>query len=182
MRSTHQEFAARVTVEDGVAPVDHAAHVGGTVAAKGTISSAKGMAAGAYIDSYEWNSDKSEMTSRGTSYPGEPGAIYLSNHSYGYIAGWSRTGTSTPRWDWWGSETGSTAVEDDFGKYNPFSRDSDSLSYSLPYFLVFRAAGNDRGDNPAVGDPVALSPNGTTVEPDATGIYPTGRQRLQERL
>ncbi len=174
VRSTHQEFGGRVTVKDGAAAVDHATHVGGTVAAAGTVSLARGMATGARIDSYEWNSDKSEMTSRGASYPGEPGSIYLSNHSYGYIAGWNRTGLSSPKWDWWGSGTASTGVEDDFGKYNSYARDSDSLSYSLPYFLVFRAAGNDRGDNPVAGDSVALSPNGTTVLSYDTAQHPAG--------
>lgn len=157
VRSTHQEFGARVTVKDGASPLDHSTHVGGTIAASGVVAAAKGMAPVANIDSYEWNSDKSEMTARGASYPGEPGTIYLSNHSYGYIAGWTYTGYSSPKWNWYGSGTTAAGTETDFGVYDTNSRDTDSLAASLPYFLMFRSAGNDRADNPATGDSVSLS-------------------------
>ena len=157
VRSTHQEFGARVTVKDGATLLDHSTHVGGTIAAAGIVAAAKGMAPVANIDSYEWNSDKSEMTARGASYPGEPGTIYLSNHSYGYIAGWTYTGYSSPKWNWYGSGTTAAGTETDFGIYDTNSRDTDSLAASLPYFLMFRSAGNDRADNPVAGDSVSLS-------------------------
>jgi len=173
-RATHQEFGGRVTVKDGSPAVDHATHVGGTIAAAGALTGAKGMAPAVRIDSYDWNSDRSEMTTRGATYPGEPGKLYLSNHSYGYVAGWNYTGKASPQWDWWGSGTTAAGVEDDFGKYSSYARDSDSLAGSLPYYLVFRSAGNDRGENPAVGVPVALSANGTTVVSYDPALHPAG--------
>ncbi len=174
VRATHQEFGGRVTVKDGAATIDHSTHVGGTIAAAGTVAAAKGMATALRIDSYDWNSDKSEMTARGASYPAEPGTIYLSNHSYGYIAGWNYTGKASPVWDWWGAGTTSTGVEDDFGKYSSYARDGDSLEVSLPYYLILRSAGNDRADNPSTGQSVTLSPNGSSTVSYDPALHPAG--------
>lgn len=177
-RSTHQEFGGRVTVKDGASAVDHSTHVGGTMAAAGIVAAAKGMAPALHIDSYEWTSDKTEMTARGASYPGEPGKIQLSNHSYGLITGWNYTGLSSPKWSWYGTGTTSTGVETDFGKYDTNARDTDSLAFSLPYYLIVRSAGNDRLDNPAAGDPVSLTTSTTSAvtydpasHPPGDGVY-----------
>ena len=72
-RPTHQEFGGRVTVKDGAATIDHATHVGGTLIAEGLVASARGMANAALVDSYDWNSDTSEMTARGATAPGVQG-------------------------------------------------------------------------------------------------------------
>lgn len=173
-RSTHQEFGGRITVKDGAAAADHSTHVAGTIAAAGVIADVKGMAPSIRVDSYEWTSDKSEMTSRGASYPGESGKIYLSNHSYGYVSGWNYTGLASPRWSWYGSGTTSTGVEPDFGKYETNARDTDSLAFSLPYYLVLRSAGNDRLDNPATGDPVSLSTSTTSAVAYDPALHPAG--------
>ena len=174
VRATHQEFGGRVTVKDGAAPLDHSTHVGGTIAAAGVDAAAKGMATAVSVDSYEWTSDKSEMTARGATYPGEPGKIQLSNHSYGFIAGWNYTGKASPIWDWWGNGTTGTGVEQDFGKYDTNARDSDSLAASAPYYLIFRSAGNDRYDNPGTGQSVALSAGGNTAVSYDPALHPPG--------
>ena len=174
VRATHQEFGGRVTVKDGAANLDHSTHVGGTIAASGVVASAKGMATAVNVDSYEWTSDKSEMTARGATYPGEAGKLYLSNQSYGYIAGWNYTGKASPIWDWWGNGTTSTGVEQDFGKYDTNARATESLAASAPYFLMFRSAGNDRGDNPATGQSVSLSAGGNTAVSYDPALHPAG--------
>ncbi len=174
VRATHQEFGGRVTVKDGAAPLDHSTHVGGTIAAAGVVASARGMATAASVDSYEWTSDKSEMTARGATYPGEPGKIYLSNHSYGFVAGWNYTGKASPIWDWWGNGTTATGVEQDFGKYDTNARDSDSLAASAPYFLIFRSAGNDRYDNPGTGQSVSLTAGGNNAVSYDPALHPAG--------
>lgn len=174
VRSTHQELTGRVTIKDGAALADHSTHVGGTIGAVGVSAAAKGMATAVGIDSYEWTSDKSEMTSRGASFPGEAGKIYLSNHSYGYISGWNYTGLSSPRWTWYGSGTTSTSFEPDFGKYETNARDTDSLAFSLPYYLILRSAGNDRQDNPATGDPVSLTTSTTSATSYNPASHPAG--------
>ena len=79
------------------------------------------MANTATVNCYDWNSDTSEMASRGATYAGEPGAIYLSNHSYSYITGWNYTGNPSRLWEWWGNGTNAakntTAILQTTGDY-----------------------------------------------------------------
>ena len=171
-RSSHNEFGGRVIVKDASAVIDHATHVAGTLGASGLVPSAQGMAPAANVDSYDWNSDSSEMISRGAATAGEAGKIYLSNHSYNYISGWNYVGGAVT-WEWNGSGTASTSLENDFGCYNTYARDADSMAYNAPYYLVFRSAGNDRTDNPSSGQSVALAPGGAAVTYDAA-THPAG--------
>jgi hypothetical protein len=176
-RATHQEFGSRLTVMDGTTNViDHASHVGGTLVASGINGAARGMAPGATVNSYDWNNDTSEMTSRGAATAGDPGKIYLSNHSYNFVNGWNYVNGGSPYrlWEWYSSGTSSTSIETDFGLYNSTARDSDSLAFNAPYYLIFRSAGNDNNDNPANGDSVALSPGGGTVVTYNSASHPAG--------
>jgi subtilisin family serine protease len=178
VRSTHQEFgaAARVAIKDGSASIDHATHVAGTIAAAGVVASARGMATAALVDSYDWNSDKSEMTARGATAPGQSGVLYLSNHSYGYVSGWNYVNGGSPFrvWEWTGDGGAATAFDTDFGRYNTYARDSDSLAFNAPYFLMFRSAGNDRVDAPSAGQAVALAPGSSTVVSYDSALHPAG--------
>ncbi|WP_193214814.1 MBG domain-containing protein [Luteolibacter marinus] len=173
-RSTHQEFGGRVNVMDGAGSVDHATHVGGTLAAAGVISSAKGMAPAATLDSYDWNSDVAEMTSRAATGANQPGKLYLSNHSYSYISGWNYVNNGSRVWEWWGNGTTSAGSEQDFGRYNTYTRDQDALAYSAPYYLIFRSAGNERTDNPVAGEKVALSPGSPSTVNFDPALHPGG--------
>lgn len=174
-RATHREFATgRMVVKDGAASIDHATHVGGTLIAAGVTASAKGMAFAATVDSYDWNSDKAEMTERGASAPEQAGKIYLSNHSYGYLAGWYKTGGSSPAYIWYGSGTTAASIDPRFGQYNTYARDSDALAYNAPYYLMFRSAGNDRTDNPSAGQMVQLSPSSTATVAYDPAVHPAG--------
>ncbi|GAG14734.1 unnamed protein product, partial [marine sediment metagenome] len=114
--------------------------------AAGIVASALGMAPSVLIDSYEWTSDVSEMTSRAMSYPNEPDKIQVSNHSYGRGCGWEMTdlsGTYGPHWfGTWGYRE-----SDYFGIYDSYVVQWDELCYNAPYYLPFKAAGNDRNDN-----------------------------------
>ncbi len=181
VRTTHREFGGRVTVRDGTTTVSpHSTHVAGTIGATGVTSLAKGMAPAVRVDSYDWNSDTSEMTSRGASYPGEPGMLYLSNHSYGFTAGWGYTYTveGSPVWTWNGIGTTAAGYEPDFGMYGTSANGADALAASLPYYLMFRSAGNDRNNNPAAG--VLVKIGAATVAYDAAshppgdGVYKAG--------
>jgi Subtilase family/Bacterial Ig domain/Lamin Tail Domain/MBG domain (YGX type) len=129
VRSTHQEFGTRVTKRNsGAADSDHGTHVAGTIGAVGTQSNAKGMAPAVSIDSYDWNSDYSEMTAAAATGPGDTARIPLSNHSYGFFA-----------------------FTADMGRYEDQASTVDSLASGLPYYLPFWAAGNDQQDLPAKG-------------------------------
>lgn len=173
-RVTHQEFGGRMTSMDGAASIDHATHVGGTLIAAGVVAAAHGMAASATVQSYDWNSDTTEMTARAATMAGEAGKIYLSNHSYGIISGWNYVGNSTRTWEWNGTGSSSTSVDSDFGRYNTYTRDTDSLAFNAPYYLIFRSAGNDRLDNPSVGDAVSLTAGGSTVVAYNPAVHPAG--------
>lgn len=179
-RTTHQELTGRVTVKDGAAAIDHATHVAGTIAATGVDVAAKGMAPSATVDSYDWNTDTAEMTARGATTAYEAGRILLSNHSYNYVGGWNYVNDGTRVWEWWGSGSTTASIETDFGMYNTYTRDQDALAFSAPYYTIFRSAGNDRGDNPANGQLVSLSPGATPVayssasHPAGDGAYRGG--------
>lgn len=173
VRSSHQEFGTRVTLGNAsVAAVDHATHVAGTLIAAGTVASARGMANSATVESYDWTSDTSEMTAAASA-TATDGKMKLSNHSYGTICGWSYVNGGSPYrlWQWYGTGTNSTAVETDFGLYNATSAGQDSLAFNAPYYLIFRSAGNDRGENPANGDAVFV---GSSVVTYDSTLHPAG--------
>ena len=172
-RSSHQEFGGRVVVRDGAPVIDHATHVAGTMAAAGVVAAARGMAGAAQIDSYDWNNDTSEMAARGATVAGEVGRLSLSNHSYGYISGWSYVGSAAVTWEWFGSGATAASVEDDFGRYNSYTQDADALAYNAPYYLMFRSAGNERSDNPVAGQKVVLTTGAAAVAYDAA-LHPKG--------
>jgi hypothetical protein len=147
--TTHPEFGGRVSNEDGVASGYHATHVGGTIGAAGIVTNAMGMAPAVNIDSYDWNTDIAEMISRAASYPGEPGKIYLSNHSYGTVSGWTwgLGGSAYYYWPPW-LDWGPGEVDAFFGQYDAGAISYDQVVYDAPCFLPFVSAGNDRSDNP----------------------------------
>lgn len=173
-RPTHQEFGARMVVMDGAAVVDHATHVGGTLAAAGVVAGARGMAPAGVVHSYDWNGDTAEMTARGATGPGQADKLYLSNHSYSYVSGWNDVSNATRVWEWYGNGTDAAGIEQDFGRYNTYARDQDALAASAPFYLVFRSAGNERTDNPSSGQNVALAPGGTTVVAYDPASHPAG--------
>jgi hypothetical protein len=149
--TNHQEFGVRVSYMDTepYATHYHATHVGGTVGASGIVANAEGMAPAVNIDSYEWTDDLAEMTARAASYPGEPGKIYLSNHSYGSVGGWTwgLGGSAYYYWPPW-LDWGAGAEDPYFGRYDAGAVAYDQVVYDAPYYLPFVAAGNDRADNP----------------------------------
>ena len=171
--STHQEFDGRVNVKDGAASHYHSTHVGGTIGAKGVVTSAKGMAPSANIDSYDWNYDTSEMTSRAASAPNQTNKIYISNHSYGIRAGWDG--------NYWYYDI-TVTQEPYFGQYDTEARRWDDIAYDAPYYLICKAAGNDRSDNPINGSTVHYYSGGTwhdivydkSIHPGGDGNYKGG--------
>jgi len=184
-RASHQEFGGRMVVKDGAASIDHATHVGGTLIAAGVVGSARGMSPAGTVDSYDWNNDTSEMASRGATGPGQAGMLYLSNHSYGIVSGWRYVNDGTRVWEWYGNGTDSNAIEEDFGRYNSYARDQDSLACNAPYYLIFRSAGNERDNNPSTGQNVTLSPGSSTVvsydpasHPPGDGVYRGGFETI----
>jgi Subtilase family/GEVED domain/Secretion system C-terminal sorting domain len=144
VRSTHQELTGRVVQRDNVTLIsDHSTHVAGTLIAKGVNPLAKGMSFGEQeLIAYDFNSDYSEML-------GEAPGLLVSNHSYGYDAGW-RFNDAANRWEFLGRFDANEDYK--FGYYSAEAQSWDSISYNAPYYLIVKAAGNNRDVNgPAVG-------------------------------
>jgi hypothetical protein len=139
VRNTHREFnTTRVVKKNSTAAVDdHATHVAGTIGANGTDSKARGMAPKVAIDSYEWTDDYAEMTAAAAATATDTTRIPLSNHSYGY-----------------------NAATADMGRYETECNTLDALAVSLPYYLVFWAAGNEQDLLTALGGYQSITFNG----------------------
>jgi hypothetical protein len=148
IKGTHQEFdsPSRVTWMTNEPNSAHATHVGGTIGAAGVVARAKGMAPQSQIWSYYMGqygtSEYLEMAAVGATEPGQTDHIYLSNHSYGFACGWSWNGTVA---EWMGSSL-SLQRDEKFGRYGPISAAWDGVCWDDPYYLPFKAAGNDRDD------------------------------------
>ncbi|MGB1216495.1 MAG: S8 family serine peptidase [Saprospiraceae bacterium] len=98
------------------------------------------------------------------------GPYLVSNHSYGTICGWYNDGTD---WKWYGEPSLSEIEDPSFGWYNTNARDWDNLAVNTPYYLIFKSAGNDRGDTHTgahlVWDSGAWVASTTPRAPDGTG-------------
>ena len=140
----HTDFIGRLTQMDGATEVKgHSTHVAGTLigAGDGLEPRSRGMAYAAHLEAYDWNSDTAEMASAAA------GGLLVSNHSYGIAAGWLYLGGVEPDEWWWIGGASDTDVEDpNFGYYDAESRLWDQIAYDAPYYLIVKAAGNDRSE------------------------------------
>ena len=141
VRPTHVELNGRVDQADGSTGLsDHSTHVAGTMIAAGVNPVAKGMSFGALkLKAYDFNSDQSEMMDAAGNHN-----LLVSNHSYSIIAGWYFD-ASQSRWEWWGNNGDSIDVN--FGLYDNDTRAWDSIAYNAPFYLIAKAAGNNRNVN-----------------------------------
>ena len=141
VRPDHQELIGRTVMGDGATNlVDHSTHVAGTMLATGIVAAAHGMGNQATLRAFDWWNDYAEMASEAAA-----GAL-LSNHSYIYQTGWYWMGSI---WYWFGDPTISQTTDYLFGFYMADAATVDSIGYYAPYYLVCKAAGNDRLAGPA---------------------------------
>ena len=181
-RPTHQEFATparRVTNMNGTYTHYHSMHVAGTIAAFGVNPLSRGMANNAKINSYDWNSDMSEMLAAGATASNQTATkVYLSNHSYGVTNGWSSN-------VWYGTGTNQNAYEISFGQYGSAPRELDATIYSTPYLLSFWSAGNERSNNPMTGSSVRIGSTyvayDPAIHPPGDGVYRNGYETIGYR-
>jgi hypothetical protein len=145
---THVELNGKVTKKDNPnnpnrTEHSHATHVAGTMVANGINSNAKGMAFGATgILAYDADDAYSEMSA-------EASGLLLSNHSYGFGAGWIYNDEES-RWQFEGRPGENEDYK--FGQYDEFAQITDDIAYNAPYYLIVKSAGNSRSSNgPAVG-------------------------------
>jgi len=154
----HPEFQdaqglSRISAREAAEISGHATHVAGTIAARGLDPAAKGMAPRVRIESYNWDDDTAKMSWWAADAPGQTDKIYVSNHSYGFLAGWeyaeSEEYPEYNGWYWYNPVwDGPVSHEEWFGQYGGVSSQWDDVAYHHPYYLAFTSAGNDRSDNP----------------------------------
>ena len=146
-RLTHKELVGRIIHKDNSTTLsEHMTHVAGIIMSKGINPLSKGMSydlKGAWT--YDWNSDASEMAAAAAT------GLLISNHSYGVISGWNEN-TDSSRWEFNGRWNEKEDYK--FGQYDEDAQAFDSIAYNAPYYLIVKAAGNNRNDNgPASGQP-----------------------------
>ncbi len=148
--TTHQEFGGRASMQPnqtGSGTSDHATHVAGILVAAGVSPNAKGMAYEADLKVWDFTNDNSEMSTASAASP-----LLVSNHSYGYQAGWTYDETKK-KWQWWGNDAVSTFEDVKFGLYETNAQAWDKIAYNSPNYLIFKSAGNSRSENgPAAGE------------------------------
>jgi len=147
----HPDFTGRLSQVDGASQVSsHSTHVAGTLIGSGDwlFPESRGMAYAAQLNAYDWNSDTAEMAAAAAA------GQLLSNHSYGTAAGWLFFGGPAPDNWWWIGGADPADVEDpNFGYYDTESALWDQIAVDAPYYLIVKAAGNDRSDiGPAPGE------------------------------
>ena len=175
----HPDLAGRVTHQDDATNISgHSTHVAGTLIGAGAwqFPEARGMAFAADLDAYDWELDTAEMAAAAAA------GQLISNHSYGIAAGWIYTGIPTPpdTWLWIGGADPSDVEDPYFGYYDTQSQLWDQIAYDAPYYLIVKAAGNDRSDiGPAPGEEyTVIDQNGdelfTSTLPRDPDCWPAG--------
>lgn len=144
--ASHQEFGGRATAAQTITSTnDHATHVAGILVAAGISPSARGMAYEADLKFWDYSNDNSEISTASTS-------LLISNHSYGYQAGWVYDETKK-KWQWWGNDAVNTEEDYKFGLYDANTQTWDRVAYNAPNYLIVKSAGNSRNQNgPAAGE------------------------------
>lgn len=145
--AAHQEFQGRVQQMDSPSGFSaHATHVAGTMIARGSQMPARGMSFAGNLKAYDWNNDNSEMASAAAN------GMKVSNHSYGYITGWSyRNLEGNWNWYWYGDPSISNTEDYRFGFYDNSAKAWDQIALYADEYLIVKAAGNDRGYGPEPG-------------------------------
>ncbi|MFP5040434.1 S8 family serine peptidase [Parasediminibacterium sp. JCM 36343] len=164
---THVELAGRIVRMDSSnytgGGSDHATHVTGTMIATGINLNAKGMSYGLQsMLAYDFDNDIAEMGLQADK-------LLLSNHSYGDACGWFYNSV----YGYW-EFLGRAGENEDykFGYYDDGAASLDGIAYNAPYYLIVKAAGNNRNVTgpPVGGDYVRVDSTGTKVD----GTRPAG--------
>lgn len=150
IEASHSEFNNRVTnMESMQSPLSsHATAVAGIMIASGASPLAKGMAPNAEVVGYDYANNFTEMTQASAANLD----FMLSNHSYGYQAGWRYGEYDTSLgygWYWFGIPSIDEEESVYHGLYTQLDQYYDLIGRNAPNHLIIKSAGNDRNDGPA---------------------------------
>ncbi|MEH6634628.1 MAG: hypothetical protein V7700_03875, partial [Halioglobus sp.] len=174
--ANHPDLSDRLTQVDGATAINnHSTHVAGTLIASGDgiRADTRGMAYAALLNAYDWNSDTAEMALAASN------DLLVSNHSYGVAAGWINIGGAPPD-GWWWIGGSSNSEDSNFGYYDAETQLWDQIAFGAPYYLIVKAAGNDRWDTgPNPGEEYTIvdqdgTPLSTDTSPRPADCAPAG--------
>lgn len=161
VNANHVELEGRVTNFDNSSVSEHSSHVAGIMIATGINKDVHGMANAANIKAYNYTNDISEISSNAKNLDGTPKYL-ISNHSYGYQAGWVYDANGG-KWRWYGNTSISKTEDYKFGQYDNTAASLDRIAFNAPYLLMVKSAGNNRDSNgPADGEAYFLGGGSTT--------------------
>lgn len=166
---TTPEFAGRLRIADASSVFSfHATHCAGTIGAAGARADALGMAPSVKIDSYDWFNDASEMAATASA-TATDGRLMISSHSYGTRTGWGSISRGV--YIYFGLD-GDNQEARGFGQYSSRSRSWDEIVHNAPFYLPFKAAGNDRSNRaPQEGANFRYS-NATNIFKYSSAVHP----------
>ncbi|MCF8255728.1 MAG: S8 family serine peptidase [Bacteroidia bacterium] len=141
-RTSHRELLGRVSVMDSPSTLSsHTTAVVGNLIATGINSNVHGMSYQAQLKNWNFSNDNAEIIAAGPD-------LLVSNHSYASTTAWQNIGGN---WYWYGDSSLNQFKDWKFGYYDNRSRIWDSVMFQNPYYLMVKAAGNDRGSAIAPG-------------------------------
>jgi hypothetical protein len=141
-RTSHIELVGRVVVVDSPNTLSsHTSAVVGNMVASGLNPNIRGMSYQSQLRNWNFSNDNAEII-------GAAPDLFLSNHSYASTTAWTYIGGSLY---WFGDSTLNRLKDWKFGYYDNRSRIWDSVMVQNPYYLMVKAAGNDRGSGVAPG-------------------------------
>lgn len=149
VRASHVEFGGRAVAVENVQPAsDHATHVAATLIAAGIDPRARGVADRATVRAFDWDDDAAELLAEAMA-----GNVIASNHSYGERAGWwlQQSGAHAG-WVWSGDPAVDPNVDFHFGLYDADAEAFDQVAVAVPNLAIVVAAGDDRGEGPALSE------------------------------
>ncbi|MFZ5594092.1 MAG: S8 family serine peptidase [Pseudomonadota bacterium] len=163
VQASHPDLAGRVTVAEEGTVAGHSTHVAGTLIGSGfAMPSAKGMAPGGTLLSYDYYGDVLGQQAMAQSSYG----MAVSNHSWNYAAGWVYNRYGGGKWVWYGGA--GNAKDPDFGAYDYVAQGWDKLVAERG-LIVVKSAGNDRSDTGAGSAPHYHIGDSTTLHIDWHG-------------
>lgn len=149
VRSTHQEFENRVQnlESEDTSISSHSTAVASVIMGKGVVPEAKGLAFKANLKAYNFADNLIEIAQESANNP----TYMVSNHSYGYRAGWKYgyyDDTFGSGWYWFGYPELGENESVLHGIYSHLDSIADRIAYNAKNHLMIRSAGNDRNNAP----------------------------------
>lgn len=151
VRTTHTDLTGRITNKESGTNRDHATGVAGVIIGTGNGNSggnnSKGMAYQATLNTYNYTNNFTEIATESANTVNAE--YFISNHSYGTIAGWEQGNYGMGNgWYWFGNDIYSSKESIYFGYYGGDDVSFDEIAYNSPQHTIIKSASNDNNQGP----------------------------------